>query len=76
MTVSVGSKDEMGGPNCVTMPPPELTPWPAVPTVPMLVTVTPVRLTLDGPAATPTPTLRNAPPARARRNTSWANSGP
>ena len=24
--VSVGSKEEMGGPNCVTMPPPELMP--------------------------------------------------
>ena len=51
----------MGGPNCVTMPPPELTPWPAVPTVPMLVTVTPVRLTLDGPAATPTPDVPQCP---------------
>ena len=64
--VSVGSKDAMGGPNCVTMPPPELTPCPAAPTAPMLVTVTPVRLTLVGPAATPdADTSQRAARARA-----------
>ena len=61
----------MLGPNCVTMPPPELTPLPPESaTDPELLTLTPCRLTLSGPAATPNPTLRKAPPPSARRSTS------
>src|ERR1700683_846403 len=59
----VGSKDGMDGPSCVTMPPPELTPEPpAEDGAPLVLMLTPERLTLVGPAATPAPTLRSAPP--------------
>ncbi len=46
----------MGGPNWMVTPPPEPTPLPAViPTPPDVFTLTPVRLTLCGPVATPQP---------------------
>ncbi len=48
-----GSSEGMFGPNCVTMPPPELTPVPEESaTEPELFTLTPCKLTLCGPAAT------------------------
>src|ERR1700733_13307694 len=59
----VGSNDGIDGPNCVTMPPPELTPAPpAEDGAPLVLMLTPVKLTLVGPEATPLPTLRSAPP--------------
>ena len=72
-----GSSEGIDGPNCVTMPPPELTPLPAVDAAaPPVFTLTPCRLTLCGPAATPRPTLRSTPPDCARNRISWAISGP
>ncbi len=46
----VGSKDGIGGPSWVTIPPPELTPAPA-PAPPLKFTLTPCRLTLCGPGS-------------------------
>ena len=53
----VGSSVGMDGPSCVRMPPPELTPLPPFPaeTPPLPLMLTPVRLTLVGPGATPCP---------------------
>src|ERR1700712_3733773 len=71
--VMEGSKEGVLGPSWVSTL--ELTPLEEPAGAPFVLMLTPLRLTLTGPDATPWPGFRNKPPPSARRRTSRASRG-